>query len=1258
MGIKLYSFLEFERDGILMVFTAISTVAAGLVPPVLAILTGRVFNLLVSVEKQDASDALIRSMAIMALGAASLPPVWASISAWMLLGERCGFAIRRKMLHKYLGNSFEWYDKTEDLCGKFTQQNRCAEEARSGCAEASAVITSSLVSIVALIGTSFYASWALTLITLCSAPLIIGCGWWCSRMVQKYADRENLHTGKASQLLNWSLTAAQFIRLSGTELREIKNFKACVQNCTDNFIKMCRYSSMNLATLRFLSLAMFVQAFWFGSTMIRKGRMNIGDVITCFHSCILLGSTISGALQQLVVLQKGSVAVDKVATFLEGDKLAQFEDSGWHGSPFRELSGDISFQNVEFCYPSRPNDIVLRSISLKFRAGETTFVLGKSGSGKSSLANLLLRFYPHYNGLISVDGRNIRYIDQSHLIKNITVVEQRCTVFNCSLRENISIGTNCTDKEEISRRLKQVCRISLLDKEIRELNDGLDTLIGIGGISLSGGQQQKVAIARALMKDPPVLILDESLSALDPLQRGLIFKAIRSHRVGRTTIVLTHEMNQINPQDYCILIEDGRCIEQGVEKILGNDPSTTLYNWKHLHDTPDHSDIFSQFTSVDSPTTSTKLPLDISVDFEVETPKSVEDKLPIFFENETLCISDTPQRAKPHKEQVLVHSKLCEEIGNAAGTGERLIPIHVILIRMFKASSNQLLLCLALLCSLAAGAANPVFSYTFSYLFNGLVPQSDGTGSKSYLLKWSIIVICVAAADAMFNFLQYYLLGYCSERWISQLRNQVMQKITFQDLDWFSRDAHKASEISALLLNDLRDLRALGSNFLVAVSSFSVVSSVGIIWAFISGWKLSLVCISMFPLIVVFSMAYGIALQKQETQYKSAVADLENLFYEVATGTKTIRRLELELYFLRRYKRLENSMRVVASRRAITTGFGVAIIEAVAMCIQSVLFYYALRLVLEGEYTNKKMFETLTLLLFTIMTCSHLVSQVPDISRGQRAANRVYQILDEDQRKDKIYNERSRSKLELINESSAIISLQNLTFAYPGAPSMKVVDGLSLELPAGRTYALVGPSGSGKSTLVALLTQLYQPTCGNVLIENKAVHEWNTRALRSAVSVVEQLPIIFPGTVRENLVYGLSVDLLEVELFDALRFVGIHDFVSQLPLGIDTPIDIELLSGGQLQRLCIARALLKKPKILVLDECTSALDPSSCHVINNVIRDGPPACLTLCITHKVDMMKACDEIIVLKNGRIEGRGSFNNLSDCNETFRALIANEQ
>ncbi|QLQ82680.1 hypothetical protein HG537_0H04430 [Torulaspora globosa] len=1252
--IGIYRFVNFRDGWLLVVFLVVSTVAAGLLPPILAVLTGRVFNLLANLAERDGNEIVVRPMAIMALGAASLPVVWASIYCWMALGERQGFSVRRKMLDSYLANAFEWYDAREDLAGKFTQLNRSVEELRASSAEASAVLTRSLVTIVALIGTSFHASWSLTLVTLCSAPLIIGCAYFFSRLVQKYADRENEQISKASQLVDWSVNAAQFIRLCGTELREVQKFKICIQKSADSFIRMCLYASLNSGVLRFLTLTMFVQAFWFGSTMIRKGRLTVGDVITCFHSCILLGSTINGALHQLVFWQKGTVAANQISKFLETCQVlpAQQSESGF--APVGRLRGDICFKDVDFTYPSRPQEQVLRGLSLNFAAGKTTFILGKSGSGKSTLANLLLKFYGFQNGSICVDGTDIAYINQEYLIRDITVVEQRCTIFNGTLRDNITIGLDESKRKDEAELVKLVCRISLLERFIHDLDDGLSTVVGSGGLSLSGGQQQKVAIARALIKDPPVLILDEAVSALDALQRSLIIKAIRAHREGKTTIILTHELDQIGPDDYCYIVDQGAYIEQGYGGQLNVDSSTNFYAWKHLHqDEEDETDNSSQFTSVETPTDVKQKVFESVIDFEVETPRA-DKEVGYFSEDlESYMTSTSYSRSRKNRQRILVSNESEKISSDCLKENRTLVPIRVILKRMFLLKRRRILLVLGVLCSFIAGAANPIFSYTFSYLLNGVAPQENGVGSDSYLLRWSLIVIGMAAADAIFNFAKDFLLGYCSECWIQQLRNEVMQGINMTQLKWFTRETNKASEVSALLLNDLRDARALASDFVSTVSTFMIVSSIGLMWALISGWKLSLVCMSTFPLIIFFSAFYGMLLQKQETQYKTAVADLENLQYEITNGIKTIRRLHLEASFLERYSKLEAKMARIGSLRAISTGLGIAVLETLTMCIQAILFYYALTLVSTGQYTINKMFETLTLLLFTIMTCNTLVNQIPDISRGQRAADFVFRMIRETKCVSSVLD--SAPATGQIEELPTVISVQNLNFAYHTSPSTSIFDNLSLELSAGTTVGIVGESGSGKSTLITLLTKLHDAKSGTIQIENKDINDWNTRDLRSQIAVVEQRPTLFAGTIRENLVYGLMRDVLEVEIYDLLKYVGIHDFIKNLPLGLDAPIDQDLLSGGQAQRLCIARALLRRPRILILDECTSALDPESSHIINSIVKEGPPARLTISITHNVDMMKACNELVFLKNGKVAGKGRFETLYMQNKAFQTLVS---
>lgn len=1271
--------LSIRNDYKLLSMMVVGTVATGLVPAVTSVLTGRVFDLLsvfvLSGSHHDLYPQLVqRSMAVMALGAASVPAMWLSLTAWMRIGERQGFRVRAQLLEAYLETKpMGWYDANETLLGDFTQVNRCVEELRSSSAEASAITFQNLVAICALIGTSFYYSWSLTLIILCSSPVITIFAVIFSRLIHTYTQKENTETSNAAQLFTWSMNAAQLVRLYCTQPLERQKFQEIILSCNTFFIKSCLYVAANAGILRFLTLTMFVQGFWFGSTMIRKGKLNINDVITCFHSCIMLGSTLNSTLHQIVVLQKGEVALQKIMALLESGSKQNASNTREHlQPPLNFATSDLVFENVSFAYPSRPSETVLQNVNLKFPSGQFTFIVGKSGSGKSTISNLLLNFYDNYDGSILINGRNTQSIQQKLLVSNITVVEQRCTLFNDTLKKNILLGSTGSirnaDTNTIGNNnlIKDACRMALLDRLILDLPDGLETLIGSGGVSLSGGQQQRVAIARAFIRDTPILFLDEAVSALDIVHRNLLMKAIRHWRKGKTTIILTHELSQIESDDHLYVMQEGRVVESGIQSELLADSATTFSKWYYLQ-----NDFSDAKTIINTETEEESIYTTESFNSQLETPKLGADLKKLEYnEADQLSFYETThrQRSNYKTKRIRIEDEESERTVKQANdiessTGPQILNISEIMKRMIKDIRYKKILVLGLLCSLIAGATNPVFSYTFSFLLEGIVPSTDGnSGSSSYLAKWSFIVLGVAAADGFFNFAKGFLLGYCSEYWIMDLRNKIMDKLTRKNINWFSGESNKASEITALVLNDLRDLRSLVSEFLSAMTSFVTVSTIGLVWALVSGWKLSLVCISMFPLIVIFSAIYGGILQKYETDYKTSVAQLENCLYQIMTSIKTIKCLQAEFHFQLSYHDLKKKMEQIAYKRAIATGFGISVTNMIAMCIQAILYYYGLKLVLVHEYTSKKMFETFTLLLFTIMSCTSLVGQIPDISRGQRAASWIYRILDEEEDTLEIENNDARaldiSGAEYYGDRNIpIISIRNLSFAYPSAPNVPIFKHMDLDMFCEQTIGIVGESGSGKSTLALLLTRLYNCEANSIIIDGTDVNDWNLTSLRKQISVVEQKPSFFDGSIRDNLTYGCLGEMLEVEIYDVLKYVGIYDFVASLPQGLDTRVDTNLLSGGQAQRLCIARALLRKSKILILDECTSALDSVSSRIINDIVRKGPPGLLTLVITHSEQMMRCCNSIAVLKHGKVVEEGNFDNLYNKEGELFRIVCNK-
>ncbi|CUS24567.1 LAQU0S17e01860g1_1 [Lachancea quebecensis] len=1280
-----YANVHLKQDWGLLTVIAICSVAYGLVPAVTSILTGTVFNLLQQPAAREfgSVNALMReltsrSMAILATGIASIPLCWLSISAWMSLGERQAFRLRRKLLHSYLSKSMAWYDANEQISGDFTQLNRCVEELRASSAESSAIVFQNVVTVVALLGSALYYSWSLTLVILANSPLVIGFAVFFSRKVEKHAKRENAETSSAAGTMAWSLDAAKMIRLLGTQDRELMKFGACVQNCRKHFNKMSLFSSLNYSILRLLTLCMFVQGFWYGNSRINIGKLKPGDVVTCFSSCVLLASTLNSTLHQIIVLQKGSIGLQKVMAFVNSCDTNSAQETGFRLTsclPLCWRRASITFQNVIFSYPTRPKDLVLKGVSLNFPAGETTFVIGKSGSGKSTIGNLLLRFYKNDAGAIKINEQDIRDIDQSDLARNIMLVEQTTSLFTETLANNVTIGESTAGNDEIL--LKQACQMAMLGNVIRDLAKGLETTIGYSGLDLSGGEQQRVALARAYFRNAPILILDEALSAQDRIHKSLLMEAIRKWRIGKTTIILTHELSDILDTDYVYVMGEGQIKECGSKSSLISNPRSefsNLYRFQACDD--DFGDVVtlgdgtSQFldqklegirtdkeemySELGSPSTLQTCSVP-EPDYYPAPSHALRNSMDLL--QSSIMTPHRTRRGPKTKGRVDATELELYPTVSDIEKGEvepNILSLTDIIKRLFINSRQKRLLAVGGVSALLAGVANPLFSYTFSKLLSGIASNTAHPAAERRSTKWSLIVLSVALLDSIFTFMKCLTLSKCGENWIRDLRLRAFKSVSNRELSWFSSDQNSTSNVSSLIINDLRDLRALASEFLAAVTTLVVVSFCGLIWALASGWKLSLVCISLIPIFILFTGAYGGLLQRCEADYKSAVANMEDQLYNAVKRIKTIRCLQVEDRVIKEYKVFERQTKLAGKKRALGTGFGVALSNALTLVTQSILLYYGMKLVITGEYSSARMFQTLTLLLFTIMTCMSLIAQIPEISRGQRAATYLFRILDSEMKTIDVNIGQKSALVKRKCSDEALIFIKDLNFSYSLLNNPMVYQGLNLSINTGETVGLVGLSGSGKSTIWHLITRLYKVSNGSIWFDGLDVNDWEEGALRKRIAIVEQKPRLFRGTILDNLTYGLSKSVDEREIQELLALVGMLDFVNLSPQGLRSFIDTEVLSGGQLQRLAIVRALLRKPQLLVLDECTSALDAQHGFIMSEFVRQRSQATTTLVLTHSEQMMRACSRILTFSNGSIVEDGPFEQLYNRKgELFRIL-----
>lgn len=1214
------------QDWALLVVIAVSTVATGLVPAISSVLIGRIFQLLEHMTLHY-HELVLRCMSLLVLGVASVPLNWLSVSCWMVLGERQGLRIRTLLVNKYMTLPCHWYDKYRaTLLGEFTQLHRCIEEVRSGSAEASAIVAQNLVALCALLGTAFYYSWSLTLVIICSSPVIIVCAVVFSKFIHINMEWENAASANAAERLNWMVDHVKFVKLHDGRQLETRVYNHYVQLCNGYYIKSCLYVAANIAILRFLSLVMFVQGFWYGSTMIKAGKLSINDVITSFHSCLMIGSTVNTALGQIVLLQKGDVAMKKLNIILN---VPEDKDNGFITDITDVGSMPITFNNIKFSYPERPRDIILSNLSLEFPANEITYLVGKSGCGKSTIFDLLMLHYEGYFGEILLGDINIKTVSKKFLYDNITFLEQNVILFDDTLKNNILItqlGQN--SPKYLENILKRACSFALLDSFVKDLPDGLDTKVGLGGIDLSGGQRQKIALARAYIRNTPIMIMDEPLSSIDIHQRAILTARIRAWRGRMTTIIITHDMCTLNDNDNIISLTDP------IDRLLKENstfPSSLVF--EKAYDTSRKFESLQSLAKLYD-----KLP-----ELKLDVPETL-------YSYELASINEeTMYRASFDSDRVVVDVEHGQN-------QPRLLSLRAIIQLFLSQISYKSLFLVGIVGAILAAVCNPLFSYMFSYLLNGITPKVNGVGTAKYLLKYSMIVIGISVFDGLSNFTKSYLLGVVCETWIMDLRNKTFLRLLDAPLEWFIWSENSASLISTLLMNDLRDLRSLLTEFLSAVITLVFVSSIGLIWAIIVGWKLSLMSISLIPLIALVTGLYGSVLFKYETDYKSSVARIEQNVYQLVLATKTVKSLCLQDYIREKFKKYHDEVEFVGKRRAFFTGLGISLANFLVLLMQSLIFLYGIKLVLTSEYSPRKFFEVLTLLLFTIVTASGLMNQIPDMARGKRAITWVQQILNDPSavNTNTPPSEHNFSRTYDDECTSSKIEIKDLDFAFPQNPSLVILHQINVEFLPGKVYGIVGKSGSGKTTLINILAGLYKVDSGIVNMMGKDINSWNLSELYTFVGMLEQNPVLQFDTIRNNLMYGLNKEILEQDILEALDNVGMLDFVMSLPEALDQYLDSSLLSGGQSQRLCLARELVREPRVLVLDECTSALDESSAQLINHLIGSHTLADITIVVSHSRATIEQCDELIVMDNGKVIETGTFTSLYSTCPEFRELL----
>lgn len=1168
---NLFSFTE-KKDYGLVILGSVFSVLSSLCPPVQTIIYGRIFSKLSDFFIYNfngfddfISDVSLYCVMIIVIGAANLIFTWLMVYIWMKNGENQLTRIRGIIFNNILiPDNVEWVENFKNINGEITQLNRCIEELRTGNAEVLGLLIQAITGCIAFFVVAMVFSWSVSLVTLALTPLFLLCGWILGKLMIKYADKENLYSAQSSRILNWCLFNPAITRLFNGKDSDLVNFNTLIDRCSKVYYKLENAVYLNAGIIKALALLMFVQGFWFGTTMIRLHRVRIHEVFTAFSACFMLASQVSSLVELLGDLQRSRSAIGKIIAFVEASQVSSktSRDSVKISPTFCE--GSIEFKNVQFKYKTK-QDIILKNISLKFRPKEFNFVIGKSGSGKSTLAQLIMNFYKPSSGKVFIDDMDINSLNKQWLNDNITLVQLNPIIFNHSLKENLTMAlfSKYQDLTDIPDNLIQdAISFSLLTKVVGKVG-GINTIIS--NDHLSGGEKQRVALARAKLRDTPILIIDEGLNALDIKTKSILLKSIKEWRRGKTTIFITHELDQIEDDDFVVLAEEGLIVKSGRFLELSNEPFIKNANIKK-------GKVFDDFSSVDT-------------DFDDD-----EDDLKARKSSERL--------SKYHylKNPFILRNL---ELGSI-NHGEKIYPLTKILAYCFKTINYKWLIFLGIFISALHGVSNPIFSYLFARLLDNMMSTSMGINASSDLKFWSAIVIGVAIAHGLTYYLANLFLSIASEKWINSLRRLSLERINDQDMSYFYSTSLRPSEMNALLMNDVRDLRVMVSKFLSVSINLIVLVFLGLIFALVLGWKLALTGIAFVVVILIITFVYAKVMQKRETNYKNKINDLEVINYEMLNGIKTISSLNLSTFFRNEFNDKMKLVQALAKKRAIHMGFALALKQLIVSVATGILMYYGMRLVGAREYDRLKFFQVITLLMLTFTNASILLDELPNISKGQRCGSYIMNLLDIPPSKV----ETSGTITPISGNRNELIKFDNVTFGYRANKS--TIKDVSFTIKEKDIFGIIGDNGSGKSTIIGLLTRLYGNYDGSIMLNNEELCHINPEWLREFTSILPQSPVFFEGTIYDNLTYGLSKEkLINTNINEYLKLCNIYSFVNSLPDGIQSNIgsltESSLISSGQLQRLSMVRAIIRKPKVLILDECTSNLDNQNLLLMKELI---------------------------------------------------------
>eukprot|EP00058_Branchiostoma_floridae_P008409 XP_002593897.1 hypothetical protein BRAFLDRAFT_131055 [Branchiostoma floridae] len=486
---------------------------------------------------------------------------YGQVAFWTLSATRQVNRIRTKFFRAIMRQDVGWHDT--HATGEFS--TRLADDVNKineGISDKCGIFLQWFTAFIAGFVIGFIYGWKMALVIMAVSPLLGIVAFLMTKMASAFTEDEQAAYAKAGGVAEEVLSSMRTVAAFGGEKKEEKRYNVHLVEAMRMGVKKAISAGAGMGVTFLVMFGVYALAFWYGSDRVRAGEYTPGGFLITFF-CVVIGAMSLGqAAPNIESFAKAKGAAAFVYSVIDNEPVIDSLSEEGHRPD--SLKGNIEFKDVNFTYPARPDVPVLQGLSLKADVGQTVALVGSSGCGKSTTVQLIQRFYDPQEGVVELDGQDIRSLNIQWLRQHIGVVSQEPILFATTIAENIRYGREDVTQAEIEKAAKEANAHDFISK----LPQTYETLVGERGAQLSGGQKQRIAIARALVRDPRILLLDEATSALDTESEATVQAALDKARMGRTTIVVAHRLSTIKTADIIVGFENGVAVEQGTHDQL------------------------------------------------------------------------------------------------------------------------------------------------------------------------------------------------------------------------------------------------------------------------------------------------------------------------------------------------------------------------------------------------------------------------------------------------------------------------------------------------------------------------------------------------------------------------------------------------------------------------------------------------------------------------------------------------------------------